>query len=100
LSAENVPGDAIEEKCLCEEEVEETQSRNSRSGRTLDAIYWTLGTPRSDWGTFLRACRDELPSEIRYGFAQLALFYVLINNTVRISISQLSITLIITLTTN
>ena len=31
---------------------------------------------------FLGSCKDEIPVEIRYGFVHLALFYVLINNTV------------------
>jgi drug/metabolite transporter (DMT)-like permease len=37
--------------------------------------------------TFLRMVREELPTETRYGFAQLALFYVLINNTVCFAIA-------------
>lgn len=34
------------------------------------------------WRAFAQAVQDELPAETRFGFANLALFYVLINNTV------------------
>jgi hypothetical protein len=88
LSTEEIQRDSTEEKRLCEEGCEDTQSHNSRSGRAMDARYWTLRNPRSDLGSFFQACRDELPSDIGFGFAQLALFYVLINNTVRTPVSR------------
>lgn len=42
------------------------------------------GFMKMDLKTYYRYVMDELPSEARYGFALLALFYVLINNTVSI----------------
>ncbi|KAF2435425.1 hypothetical protein EJ08DRAFT_337087 [Tothia fuscella] len=82
LSVEEMRRDSMEEKGLCEDGSEETSEGSKRSESAVDARYWTLSNPRSDVGSFVQACRDELPTEIRYGFAQLALFYVLINNTV------------------
>lgn len=99
LSTEDDLRNSMEEKDLCDEEGGDTESEDGKSERAVDARYWTLGNPNSDLGSFFQACRDELPSEVKFGFAQLALFYVLINNTVRISTCQRSIMPLTELTT-
>jgi hypothetical protein len=44
---------------------------------------YSYGYRRFQLRAFLESAKDEIPSETRYGFMHLALFYVLINNTVR-----------------
>jgi hypothetical protein len=44
---------------------------------------YSYGHRRFQLKAFLESAKDEIPAETRYGFMHLALFYVLINNTVR-----------------
>jgi hypothetical protein len=45
-------------------------------------MHNSFGNRRFQFKAFFQACKDEIPTEVRYGFVHLALFYVLINNTV------------------
>jgi hypothetical protein len=48
----------------------------------LHGIDKSYVTQRSTFYAFVQAAREEIPVETRFGFAHLALFYVLINNIV------------------
>ena len=47
-----------------------------------ESMHNSFGNRRFELKSFFEACKDEIPTEVRYGFVHLALFYVIINNTV------------------
>lgn len=71
------------------EEIEEGKERprdseelNFEDEDPLHGSNESFSSPRTTFAAFVQAVKDEIPSETRYGFAHLALFYVLINNIV------------------
>jgi hypothetical protein len=73
--------DEDSDESLCHSGRSSPQGHNS--SRHLQTSFRDLwGDKKMTMDDFWKHCRDEVPSEIRYGFAQLALLYALINNTV------------------
>jgi hypothetical protein len=71
------------------EDIEEGKERQRHSEDVsfededpLHGIDTSYTTPRSTFWAYVHAAKEEIPVETRYGFAHLALFYVLINNIV------------------
>jgi hypothetical protein len=67
-----------DEKALLEDSVD-LEDGASSSEQRLPARN---GESQMQLATFLRYCLNEVPAETQLGFAQLALLYALINNTV------------------
>jgi len=78
-----VPVERDEEKIVSSEEGGENEAFLKSTGNIVKSIGgFKAGFMEMDLKTFYRYVVEEMPSEARYGFAFLALFYVLINNTV------------------
>lgn len=72
---------SLEEK-RGEEGVSETGNGNgSNTGGNVAKPYGTI-LPHLDLDTFWSYVRGEVTADVRYGFCNLALFYVIINNSV------------------
>jgi len=60
---------------------EDHSARSTSPHSTIRTLAPSLGL-KTGLERFLSQCIEEVPTETKYGFAQLALFYALINNTV------------------
>jgi hypothetical protein len=71
-----------ETKPLASEETNGHPNGNGRASPPFGKNYKTAATSDLDFSTYLEYIKNEISIDTRYGFAQLALFYALINNTV------------------
>ncbi|TAQ89874.1 hypothetical protein B7494_g1813 [Chlorociboria aeruginascens] len=61
---------------------EQMNGNGESSGSHVAERYKNAREPYLDLRTFWGYCKNEVSRDTRYGFAQLALFYALINNTI------------------
>jgi hypothetical protein len=80
--------DEEEEHELKQHDLEEDDAESSRASIRLSQedyagdLPWMRSTRKGAVLDFVEAVKDEVASEVRYGFAHLALFYVVMNNMV------------------
>jgi hypothetical protein len=80
LATSDLP--TTERSSLEEKEREEGMNGNASSANGVEKMR-NPNLPRIDLRTFISYVRGEVTIDVRYGFCNLALFYVLINNSVR-----------------
>ncbi len=80
----------LDSRSSTEVEDDDDDAESSKASIRLSQEYfaaanlpWMMGASKGGVPNFIHAIKEEVASDVRYGFAHLALFYVVMNNMVR-----------------